>query len=68
MQSNAYTLGLMARARIAETLQEAEHDRMVRVADEGSGRSEASKRGWPNPETIRLSRVTLPRLARLFAR
>ena len=71
MQSSFYTTEMMAKARIAETLQKAEHDRMVRIADEGSGWSEGYRPRWPNLETIRLSRVTLPRLprlARLFAR
>ena len=67
MHGNFYTTEMVTKARIAESLQQAEHNRMLRIAAEGSGQPAKSRRGWPNPAMIRLSRVTLPRLVRLFA-
>ena len=68
MHGNFYTTEMVIKAKIAESLQRAEHNRMLRLAVEGSGQPAKSRRGWPDPSAIRLSRVTLPRLARLFAR
>jgi hypothetical protein len=68
MHGNFYTTEMVTKARIAESLQQAEHGRMLRIAAEGDGPSAKPWRGWPDPSAIRLSRVTLPRVARLFAR
>ena len=68
MHGNFYTTEMVTKARIAESLQRAEHGRMLRIAAEGDGQQAKSRRGWPDPSAIRLSRVTLPRMARLFAR
>jgi len=68
MQANFYATEMAAKARIAEGLQRAEHGRMLRLAAGGAGEAGESRRRWPDPAEIRLSRVTLPRMARLFAR
>ncbi len=68
MHGNFYTTEMVTKARIAESLQQAEHGRMLRIAAEGAGQSGKSRRGWPDPAAIRLSWMTLPRLVRLFAR
>jgi hypothetical protein len=68
MHGNFYTTEMVTKARIAESLQQAEHGRMLRIAAEGAGQPAKSWRGWPDPSAIKLSRVTLPRMARLFAR
>ena len=68
MQANFYTTEMAAKARKSEGLQQAEHRRKLRLAAEGAGQSAESRRGWPDSAAIRLSRATLPRMARLFAR
>ena len=68
MHGNFYTTEMVTKARIAESLQQAEHDRMLRIAAEAAGQQAKPRRGWPDPSAIRLSRVTLPRMARLLAR
>lgn len=67
MQGNFYTTELVVKARIADSLQEAEHTRMVHIAAEGAGEPQGPQ--WSSRDSVAdgLSRVKLPRLTRLLA-